>query len=572
MMRGLMMDAPLMISGILRHAALNHGGREIVTRLPESGEIHRYGYRDAWKRSQQTAHALTKLGVAPGERVGTIAWNTHRHFELYYAVSGIESVIHTINPRLKPEQIAWIVNHAEDKVVCFDVTFAPIIDGIAQHCPGVEKWVLMAGAEHKPEMKTEILTYEELIADEPEEFDWPVFDEHAAACLCYTSGTTGDPKGVLYSHRSTVLHAMSSIAPDVIGGGSEASILAVVPMFHVSAWGLPYGAPMAGAKLVMPGAQLDGASLYELIDGEDVTYMVGVPTVWLGVLDYLRKNEKRLDKVEKILSGGSALPEALLRAYEEGYGVTMQQGWGMTEMSPIGTIGTLKPNHDGLPQDEKVKIKLKQGLGVYGVELRVVSEDGKILPRDGKSSGHLQVRGPWIASQYFKRDSDDQFTDDGWFDTGDIAHLDDDGYMTITDRAKDVIKTGGEWISSIDLENAAMGHPEVAQAAAIGLPHPKWQERPLLVVVPKEDCSPTEQQIQDYIAEKCAKWWVPDAVEFVEELPLGATGKVLKTDLRERFKDYKLGEDKPKKPKTDASPQSEAVETGEKRKKFLGIF
>lgn len=570
MLHGLMMDAPLMISGILKHAALNHGSREIVTRLPESGEIHRYGYRQAHERAQKAAHALKKLGVEPGDRVGTIAWNTHRHFELYYGVSGIESVIHTINPRLKPEQIAWIVNHAKDKVICFDVTFAPIIDGIAAHCPGVEKWVAMCAAEHKPDMKTDILTYEELIADEPGAYDWPVFDEHAAACLCYTSGTTGDPKGVLYSHRSTVLHAMSAIAPDVIGGGSEASILAVVPMFHVSAWGLPYGAPMAGSKLVMPGAQLDGASLFELIEAETVTHMVGVPTVWLGLLDYMGKNGKRIDSVKKIMSGGSALPEALLRAYETDYGVTLQQGWGMTEMSPIGTIGTLQPKHDGLPFDEQVKVKLKQGFAIYGVELRVVSEDGAPLPRDGKSSGHLQVRGPWIVSQYYKRDSDEQFTDDGWFDTGDIANIDDDGYMTITDRAKDVIKTGGEWISSIDLENAAMSHPEVAQAAAIGLPHPKWQERPLLVVVPKQGCSPTGESIQAYIGERCAKWWIPDAVEFVDELPLGATGKVLKTDLRAQFKDYKLGETDTTKPETQTSDlQSEG---NDKRRKFLGIF
>ncbi len=540
-MRGLMMDAPLMISGILKHAAHAHGDREIVTRLPESGEVHRYGYRDAHKRAQKAANALKKLGVKPGDRVGTIAWNTHRHFELYYAVSGIEGVIHTINPRLKPEQIAWIINHAGDKVMFFDLQFAPLIDGIAKHCPGVEKWVLLTGKAHKPEMQTEILTYEELIEDEDEHFDWPVFDEHAAACLCYTSGTTGDPKGVLYSHRSTVLHAMASISPDVIGGGSRASILAVVPMFHVSAWGLPYGGPMAGAKLIMPGAQLDGESLHKLIESEQITHMVGVPTVWLGLLDYLRKSGATIDSVEKILSGGSALPEPLLRAYEERYGVTMQQGWGMTEMSPIGTIGTLQPKFDDLDYDGQVAIKLKQGFPIYSVELRVVGPDGKELPRDGKSSGNLQVRGPWIASKYFKRDSDDKFTSDGWFDTGDVACLDADGYMQITDRAKDVIKSGGEWISSIDLENAAMSHPHVAAAAAIGLPHSKWQERPLLVVVPVEGTGPNKESIKDFIGERCAKWWIPDAIEFVDELPLGATGKVLKTELRERFKNYELG-------------------------------
>jgi len=573
MLRGLMMDAPLMISGILRHAALTHGDREIVTRLPESGEIHRYGYADAWKRAQKAAHALKKLGVEPGDRVGTIAWNSHRHFELYYAVSGIESVIHTINPRLKPEQIAWIINHAEDKALCFDVTFAPLVDAIAEQCPGVEKWVVLCGEANKPEMKTETLSYEALIEDEPESFDWPVFDENAAACLCYTSGTTGDPKGVLYSHRSTVLHALSAVAPDVVGGGAAASILAVVPMFHVSAWGLPYSAPMVGSKLVMPGAQLDGESLYALIDAEDVNYLVGVPTVWLGLLEYLRKSGQRIDRVEKVMAGGSALPESLLRAYHDEYGVSMQQGWGMTEMSPIGTIGALLPRHDGLSEDEKVAVKLKQGFAIYGVQLRIVDESGAELPRDGESSGHLQVRGPFIVSQYFKREGDEQFTEDGWFDTGDIACIDPDGYMTITDRAKDVIKTGGEWISSIDLENAAMSHPKVAQAAAIGLPHPKWQERPLLVVVPREGEAPTEQEIQDYIADRCAKWWVPDNVVFVEELPLGATGKVLKTALRDRFKafEFSTAEDSEAETDTGAGSTSES-EPAQKRKKFLGIF
>jgi len=375
----------------------------------------------------------------------------------------------------------------------------------------------------------------------------------------------------MYSHRSTVLHAMSAISPDVIGGGARANILAVVPMFHVSAWGLPYGAPMAGAKLLMPGPGLDGESLCQLIDQEDATHLVGVPTVWLGLLQYLKTHDKRMDNVEKILAGGSALPESLLRAFEEGYGITMQQGWGMTEMSPIGTIGSLLPRHEDLTHDDKVKMKLKQGFPIYGVELRIVGEDGKALPHDGAASGHLQVRGPWIASQYFKRESDDQFTEDGWFDTGDIANISPDGYMQITDRAKDVIKSGGEWISSIDLENAAMTHPKVAQAAAIGMPHPKWQERPLLIVVSAEGEAPTAQEIQAHIEEKCAKWWVPEGVEFVDELPLGATGKVLKTALRDQFKDYQFPDAGGAQP-TDKSPSSDTQDNEDKRKKFLGIF
>lgn len=538
-MRGEMMDMPLMISGILQHAARCHGDREIVTRLPESGDIHRYGYADAYDRSRQLANALTKsLKIKETDRVATIAWNSHRHFELYYAVSGIGAVIHTVNPRLDPMQIVWMLDHAKARAVFFDTTFAPLVDAIAKHCKGVKNWVLMAGTEHTGAVKTKCKSYEDLLGAHKADYQWPVFDENAAAGLCYTSGTTGDPKGVLYSHRSTILHAMASCATDVIGVGSRGTLMPVVPMFHVNAWGIPYATPMTGAKLVMPGARLDGAGLHELIEAEQVSYVAGVPTVWLGLLQYLRENEKRIDSVERVLIGGSALPEALLRAYESEYGVTMQQGWGMTEMSPLGTVSALLPKHEGLPDDDIVKVKLKQGRLVYGVQMRIVDDEGTELPWDGESSGHVHVRGPWIASGYFRGAGAESFTDDGWFQTGDVAYMDRDGYMTITDRSKDVIKTGGEWVSSIDLENAAMGHPHVGMAAVIGKYHPKWQERPLLIVQPTPGVEPDAESIREYLAGKVPKLWVPDDVVFVEEMPIGATGKILKTKLRDMFQDY----------------------------------
>ena len=472
MMRGEMMDMPLMISGILRHGARCHGEREIVTRLPESGQIHRYGYGDAWRRTGQLANALTKTyKIKPADRVSTIAWNSHRHFELYYGISGVGAVVHTVNPRLAPEQIAWMLDHAQSKAVFFDVQFAPLIDAISKHTKSVKHWVILGGSDLTAKCKTKCDAYEDLIGAHKADFDWPEFDENAAAGLCYTSGTTGDPKGVLYSHRSTVLHAMATCASDVIGVGARGIALPVVPMFHVNAWGIPYATPMTGAKLVMPGAQLDGPSLHELIEAEQVNYVAGVPTVWLGLLQYLRENNKRIDSVDRVLIGGSALPEALLRAYEDEFGVRMQQGWGMTEMSPLGTVNTPLPKHDGIDREEEIKVKLKQGRLVYGVDMRIVDDAGKELPWDGQSSGHVHVRGPWIASGYYRGAGRDSFTDDGWFMTGDVANLDSDGFMTITDRSKDVIKSGGEWISSIDLENVAMGHPDIAIAAAVGMPH-----------------------------------------------------------------------------------------------------
>ena len=536
MLRGQMMDRPLMIADLLRHAALNHGKREIVSRMPDTGEIHRYGYADCFKRSQQLANVLTgPLKVKSGDRVTTIAWNTHRHLELYYAVSGVGAVVHTANPRLPPEQLAWMINHAKSKAVFFDVTFAPLVEAIAKHCKTVKRWVAMTSEATKPSMKTKVDAYETLMDQASDQYDWPEFDEN-------TSGTTGDPKGALYSHRSTVLHAMMSATTDAVGVGADGIIMPVVPMFHVNAWGVPYAAALAGAKLVMPGAQLDGASVQALIEEEEVNLVLGVPTVWLGLLQYLRESGKRIDSVNQVLMGGSAMPEALLRAYEGEYGVDMQQGWGMTEMSPLGTVGKLLPKHADLTEDEKVRIKLKQGRLLYGVDMRTVDDDGNVLPRDGKSAGHVQVRGPWIISSYYRGAGPESFTDDGWFRTGDVGHIDEDGYMTITDRSKDVIKSGGEWISSIDLENAAMGHPDVALAAAFGHPHPKWQERPLLVVQPKPGTSPTADSIHEFLASKLPKWWLPDGIEFIEDMPIGATGKVLKTKLREIYKDYKFPE------------------------------
>ncbi|MEO1038004.1 MAG: long-chain-fatty-acid--CoA ligase [Pseudomonadota bacterium] len=541
MLRGQMMDRPLMIADLLRHAGLNHGKREIVSRMPDTGQVHRYGWSDCLERSQQLANVLTgPLKVKPGDRITTIAWNTHRHLELYYAVSGVGAVVHTANPRLGVEQLAWIINHAKAKHVFFDVTFAPLVDAIAKHCKTVKRWVAMTGDATKPEMKTKVDVYETLMNAADDHYDWPTFDENTAAGLCYTSGTTGDPKGALYSHRSTVLHAMTCCSVDAIGVGAEGVIMPVVPMFHVNAWGVPYATAIAGAKLVMPGAQLDGASLQAMIEEEQVNQVLGVPTVWLGLLQYLRESGKRIDSVEKVLMGGSAMPESLLRAYEGEYGVDMQQGWGMTEMSPLGTVGKLLPKHEDLDADAKVAIKLKQGRLLFGVDMRSVDDDGNVLPRDGESSGHIQVRGPWIIDSYYRGAGVEAFTDDGWFRTGDVGHINEDGYMTITDRSKDVIKSGGEWISSIDLENAAMGHPDVAIAAAVGLPHPKWQERPLLIVQAKPNTTPTQENIIEYLSGVVPKWWLPDAVEFIDEMPLGATGKILKTRLREMFKDYKF--------------------------------
>jgi len=539
-MLGQMMQMPLTISSLIEHADACHGDSEIVSRLPEGG-IHRYTYRDAHRRSRQLANALHGLQVGSGERIGTLAWNTHRHFEIYYAVSGMGAVCHTINPRLFPEQIAYIINHAEDGYIFFDITFAPLIENLISHCPKVKGWVAMCGHAHLPQggKIPNLLAYDDLVNAHSDDYQWPQFDENTASSLCYTSGTTGNPKGVLFSHRSTVLHAYGAALPDSLNLSARDSLLPVVPMFHVNAWGLPYSAALTGAKLVLPGAQLDGASLYELFEAERVSISAGVPTIWLGLLQHLQANKLKLSTVKSLVIGGSAAAPSMIRAFDEQFGVTVLHAWGMTEMSPLGTVSTLKYKHLGLAAAEKDKIRAKQGRAVFGVQMKLVDGEGKTLPNDGKAFGDLLVRGPWTLNTYYKDDSANPLVE-GWFPTGDVATLDADGYMQITDRSKDVIKSGGEWISSIDIENLALAHPAVAEAAVIGVFHPKWDERPLLLAIKKKDMQVTREELLDFMKDKIAKWWLPDDVVFVDSLPHTATGKLLKTKLRDDFKDHKL--------------------------------
>ncbi|MCW5736307.1 MAG: fatty-acid--CoA ligase [Enhydrobacter sp.] len=540
-MFGLMQDRPLLIQQLIDHAAQNHGDTEIVSRTVEGG-IHRYTYRDAHKRSKQVAEALLALGIGPGDRIGTLAWNGYRHFELYYGVSGMGAVCHTINPRLFPEQIAYIVNHAEDQLLFVDLNLLPAVEKLLPLFKTVRHVVAMTDRSHLPPDLAipNLLVYEELIADRPGSYQWPEFDEHTASSLCYTSGTTGNPKGVLYSHRSTVLHSYGAALPDTLALSARSVILPVVPMFHVNAWGLPYAAPMVGAKLVFPGVALDGASLHELFEAEKVTFTAGVPTVWLALLNHMQANKLKLSTVKYAVIGGSAAPPAMIETFDRDYGVEVLHAWGMSEMSPLGTVNHPKARHLALSHQEQLAIRLKQGRPPYGVEMKIVDDAGNELPRDGKAFGDLLVRGPWITSGYFKGEGGEVLRDGGWFATGDVATLDPDGYMQITDRSKDVIKSGGEWISSIDLENAAMAHPAVAEAAVIGVAHPKWDERPLLIVHKKPDVELDKKELIEFLASKVAKWWLPDDVQFVEAIPHTATGKILKTRLREDFKDYRL--------------------------------
>ena len=541
-MRGLMMDRPLLIGALIQYAAEYHGDAEIVTRTTE-GPIHRYSYVEAERRARRLAKALRRLGVGFGDRVATIAWNNQRHLELYFAISGIGAVCHTINPRLFADQLRYIVNHAEDKVLFLDLTFVPIAEKMASEWTPVRHYVVMTDRAHMPQTSLpDALCYEDLVEAETPDLVWPEFDENTASSLCYTSGTTGNPKGALYTHRSTLLHSFAVCSANAVAISMRDSILPVVPMFHVNAWGIPYAAAMSGAKLVFPGPKLDGASLHELMTGEKVTLSLGVPTVWLGLLHYLEQSGKRLDGVERVTVGGSAVPRSMIEAFEEKYGVKCIHGWGMTEMSPVGSLGLPKLKHLERPKEERYAIKAKQGFPLFGVDMKVVAPDGTAQPHDGQSSGELYVRGPWIVSAYY---NDDQataaaFDEEGWFRTGDVSTIDPDGYMTIVDRSKDVIKSGGEWISSIDVENAAMGHPDVAEAAVIGLPHPKWDERPLLIVVPKPGRQPSKESITAFLGDKIAKWQLPDDVVFVPEIPHGATGKVLKARLREQFKEHRL--------------------------------
>ena len=546
MLRGLMMDTPLLVSSLIAHADRFHGDTEIVPRTIEgpdksgAGAIHRYTYADAHKRSKQLAQALARLGVKQGERVGTLAWNGYRHFELYYAVSGMGAVVHTVNPRLFAEQLVYIVNHAEDSYVFFDLTFVPLVEKLAPACKGVKGWVAMTDRAHMPQATLpNLLCYEELLAREDGNYEWPQMDEWTAAGLCYTSGTTGHPKGVLYAHRSTVLHAYASSLPDVFNCSSRTVILPVVPMFHVNAWGIPYYAPLNGAKLVFPGAALDGKSLFELFEAERVTASAGVPTVWLALLAFMKEGKRKFSTLQRIVVGGSACPPAMIDTFRDEYGVTCQHAWGMTEMSPLGTFCTLKAKHEAMSREKKHEVECKQGRAIYGVEMKIVDGEGKELPRDGKAFGDLLVRGPWVLREYYKGEGGSPLRD-GWFPTGDVATIDPDGYMQITDRSKDVIKSGGEWISSIDLENIAVAHPAVAEAAVIGVRHPKWDERPLVIAVKKAGASVTREELLKFYEGKVAKWWMPDDVVFVEQLPHTATGKLLKTKLRQEYKDYSL--------------------------------
>jgi fatty-acyl-CoA synthase len=539
-----MMNMPLQIASLIRHADRYHGDTEIVSRLVEGG-IHRYTYRDAHRRARQLANALGALGVRAADRVGTLAWNGFRHFEIYYATSGSGVVCHTINPRLFPEQIAYIVNHAQDQYVFFDLTFLKLVEGIAPHCKAVRGWVAMTDKEHMPQgSAVELLCYEDLINAHSDAYQWPEFDENTASSLCYTSGTTGNPKGVLYSHRSTVLHAYAACLPDAMSLSARDVVMPVVPMFHANAWSLPYAAPLVGCKIVFPGAALDGASVYGLFEAEQVSMSAGVPTVWLGLLQHVQQNNLKFTTLRRTVIGGSACPPAMIRAFEETYGVQVLHAWGMTEMSPLGTVCTLKAGHLALDREAQYAIQFKQGRAIYGVDMRIVDDSGKDLPWDGKAFGDLLVRGPWITSEYLKGEGGNPLRADehgaDWFPTGDVATIDPDGFMQITDRSKDVIKSGGEWISSIDLENTAVAHPAVKEAAVIGVSHPKWDERPLLVVVKKPDARVTREELLKFFEGKVAKWWIPDDVAFVDELPHTATGKLLKTKIREDFKAHKL--------------------------------
>ena len=539
-MLGLMQDRPLLISSLIDFAAQYHGDVEIVSRTIE-GPIHRHSYADANTRSKQLAQALGGLGITLGDRVATLAWNGYRHLECYYGVSGIGAVLHTINPRLFPEQIVYIANHAEDRVLFTELTFVPLLEGIADQLQRVEAIVIMTDRAHMPETSLpNVLCYEELLVAQDGDFAWPSFNEKTASSLCYTSGTTGNPKGVLYSHRSTVLHSMASCSNDVLGLSSQDSVLPVVPMFHANSWGIAYSAPMSGAKLVLPGMGMDGASICELLEQEKVTLSAGVPTVWLMLLQYLQQNDKQLPYMTRTVIGGSAAPASMIETFEHDFDVVVIHAWGMTEMSPLGTTGNLKAGMADWDYADKLTVKSKQGRAVYGVDMKITDDDGNELPRDGVAFGHLMVRGPWITNGYFKGDGGEVLDTGDWFDTGDVATLDPEGYMQITDRSKDVIKSGGEWISSIDLENIAVGHPGVAEAAVIGVAHPKWDERPLLIIVRNEGSSIEGPEILDFMKGSIASWWMPDDVTFVDEIPHTATGKIQKLILREQFADYKL--------------------------------
>ncbi|MAY15345.1 MAG: long-chain fatty acid--CoA ligase [Oceanospirillaceae bacterium] len=539
---GQMMTQPLIISDLLEYAAAHHGTREIISRRLE-GDIHRYTYRDALKRSKQLANALLALGVQPGDRVATLAWNGYRHFECYYAISGIGAICHTVNPRLYTEQVEYIINHAEDCYVFLDACFAKLLEPVADKLTSVKGFIFMIDADQMPQTSLpNAINYEDLMTTYSSELVWPRFPQDTASGLCYTSGTTGNPKGVLYSHASTVLHAYASRNPDALNVSADSVVMPVVPMYHVCAWGMPYIAPMSGATLVLPGDGMDGQSLHELIELAEVDLMLGVPTVWLGLIDYLKRNNKRMDSVKTVGVGGSASPKSLVETLDKEYGVYLLPIWGMTETSPLATLGSPTKAMQKMSDDERYRLQTTAGRPMFGIELEIFGEDDQPLPHDGTSRGYLRVRGPWVLTAYYKNEKPDSFFIDAdgkqWFDTGDIAVIDENSYLQIVDRAKDVVKSGGEWISSIDLENAAVGHPDVKEACVIGVRHQKWDERPLLFIVKSEESDIDKQDIYNYLESRVAKWWLPDDILFVEELPHTATGKLQKRTLRDEYIDY----------------------------------
>jgi fatty-acyl-CoA synthase len=539
-MLGLMQDWPLLMHRIIDHAAAVHGGRVVITRSVE-GPIHTTNYAEIRARALKVAQRLTKDGIKLGDRVATLAWNTWRHMEAWYGITGIGAIYHTVNPRLFPDQIIWIVNHAADRVMITDLTFVPLLEKIADKLPTIERYIMLTDAAHMPQTTLKnAVAYEDWIGEADGDFAWVEFDENTAAGMCYTSGTTGHPKGVLYSHRSNVLHSMIAATPDAMSCSSRDVILPVVPMFHANCWGLALTTPMVGATLVMPGAKMDGASIYELLNTYKVTFTAAVPTVWLMLLQDLEKTGQKLPYLKRVVIGGSACPRAMTKTFQEVYGVEVIHAWGMTEMSPLGSLCTMKPEYAALTGEARLDVEMKQGHPPFGVEMKITDDSGKPLPWDGKTFGRLKVRGPAVAKSYYMMEGDPVFEEDGWFDTGDVATMDHYGYMQITDRSKDVIKSGGEWISTIDLENLAVGHPKVAEAAVIGVSHPKWDERPLLVIVLKKGESASKEDILGYMQGKIAKWWMPDEVVFVDEIPHTATGKIQKISLRERFKGYVL--------------------------------
>jgi acyl-CoA synthetase (AMP-forming)/AMP-acid ligase II len=539
-MRGLMQDWPLLINKVIDYAAAEHGGRAVVSRSVE-GPMHRTDYSTVRRRSLQVAKRLERDGIRIGDRVATLAWNTWRHLEAWYGIAGIGAVYHTINPRLFEDQIVYIANHAEDRILFLDLTFVPLIEKLAPKLPTIERYIVLTDAAHMPATSLRnAVAYEEWLAEVDGDFRWAEFDENTAAGLCYTSGTTGEPKGVLYSHRSNVLHAMMTVTPDAFGLSTRDIVLPVVPLFHANSWSLAFAAPMAGSSLVMPGPKLDGASVYDLLTSERITFTAAVPTIWFALLQHLDATGGKLPDLTRVAIGGSACPRAVIEAFERRFDVPVLHAWGMTEMSPVGSICSVKPEVHSSDYEQLLDVKVTQGYTPFGVEWKITDDHGVALPHDGTTFGRLKVRGNAVARRYFKREEEEILDEEGYFDTGDVATIDPNGYMRITDRSKDVIKSGGEWISSIELENLAVGHPDVAEAAVIGIQHPKWDERPLLVVVPKPGREPNRDDLLEFLRPRVAKWWLPDDVVTVKDIPHTATGKILKTALRDQFRDYRL--------------------------------